>query len=474
MVFPFSKRDRRQFDGPFPQRWLDLLGEHVILYGLLTEAEQARLRHIVRVLIAEKFWEGCAGLTMTDEIRVAIAGQAALLLLGFDDYFFDELQTILVYPGGFLSVDKDPLGLEERVEYHLGEAFQGGPVILSWWDARWAGKRLGHVNVVLHEFAHKFAELGDPEAGKPPLLDPALAERWEEIVGPEYEQLVEDADYSRPSLLDPYGAESRAEFFAVATECFFLQPVALQRRHPALYQLLAGCYRQDPASRSISEAVATSAKGADEEYARHALAECTAALQQHPDFLDAYRERIGFLCDLGDYDSALADCATLIHRAETEGEKAGAYHERGIVQREAGKLDEAIADFTEAVRLNDEFAPAWCDRGAVHAERGENEQALADLTQAIRLDSRDDAALIERGCVHRELGQLEKALRDLTKAIRLCPHVPDAYIQRARVYRDKGEFEQALADCEEALRLDPEDAESLHVRDEVREASRKR
>ncbi len=467
MVFPFGKPRRRQFDGPFPENWLPLLHEQVILYRLLTKAEQERLRPIVRVLIAEKFWEGCAGLTVSDEVRVTIAGQAALLLLGFDDYYFDELQTVLIYPGGFLSVEEDDLGLEDRVHYNLGEAYQGGPVILSWWDARWAGKRLGDTNVVLHEFAHKLAELGDPEAGKPPLLDPALAQRWEEVVVPEYEQLVADADHGRPSLLDPYGAESRAEFFAVATECFFLQPAALRRRHPALYQLLADCYRQDPASRSISEDVAASAREADEEYARHAIAECTAALRQRPDFLDAYRERLGFFCDLGDYDSALADSATLIRLAETEEEKAVAYHERGGVHREAGKLDEAMADFSEAIRQNEEFAAAWCDRGAVHAERGERNQALADLTRALRLDPQDDAALVERGLVYREEGNLDKALRDLTKAIRLCPHVPDAYVHRAQVYLEKKEYEPARADCEEALRLDPENVEALRVREKL-------
>src|SRR6266567_2410652 len=138
----FRKSNRRQqlLAGPFPEAWLPHLHRNVFLYRLLPEAQQARLGDVVRVLVAEKFWEGCAGLEMTDEIKVTIAGQAGLLVLGLDDYYFDELKTVLIYPGGFLSRYEDPLGREGEVRRVLGQAAHGGPVVLSWWDACWGGR----------------------------------------------------------------------------------------------------------------------------------------------------------------------------------------------------------------------------------------------------------------------------------------------------------------------------------------------
>src|SRR3954470_10064793 len=93
-------RPRRQPAEAFPDEWLPYLHENVFLYRLLSEGEQARLREAVQVFVAEKFWEGCAGLRMTDEVRVTIAAQACLLVLGWEGYYFDEVRSILVYPGG--------------------------------------------------------------------------------------------------------------------------------------------------------------------------------------------------------------------------------------------------------------------------------------------------------------------------------------------------------------------------------------
>src|SRR6516165_3029941 len=100
----FSKQVRRRhlLAEPFPEEWRPLLHQSVLLYQLLPESEQLRLCEIVRILIAEKYWEGCAGLEITEEIQLTVAANAGILLFGFDDYYFDELQTILLYPGGFL------------------------------------------------------------------------------------------------------------------------------------------------------------------------------------------------------------------------------------------------------------------------------------------------------------------------------------------------------------------------------------
>ena len=65
----------------------------------------------------------------------------------------------------------------------------------------------------------------------------------------EYERLREEAAEGRADVLDGYGATDEAEFFAVATECFFEKPVPLRERHPRLYDVLRRYYRQDTAAR---------------------------------------------------------------------------------------------------------------------------------------------------------------------------------------------------------------------------------
>jgi Mlc titration factor MtfA (ptsG expression regulator)/Flp pilus assembly protein TadD len=472
MTFFFNKQEKRREElaSPFPEAWLPYLHRNVFLYRLLSAVEQTRLQDALRILIAEKFWEGCAGLAITEEIQVTIAAQAALLLLGFEDYYFDELKTILVYPGGFLSRDPDPLGGDEQEEHRLGEAHHRGPVVLSWWQACWDGRRLGRSNLVVHEFAHKLAELGEPSVGMPPLDDPALEKRWEKVMGREYERLVEDADYGRPTLLHPYGARNRAEFFAVASESFFLQPAAVRQRHPPLYELLAACYQQDPAARPVDEAMVTQAEDAEEQYLRHVVAECSAVIRRHPDSVDAYRNRAAWYDELGEFERALADRTAVIRLAAGE-EATVAYYERGAVHLSAEAYDEAIADFTEAIRRAGDFAPAYRDRGWAHAARGERDQSLADLTQALRLDPRDDAAYLERGRVYAEAGKDEQALRDLTRAIRLAPYLSAAYSDRAQVHLRRGDYAEAIADFTEAIRIEPRDAETYRARAEAYDAS---
>jgi MtfA peptidase len=461
MFFPFRKRSRSsRLAEPFPEAWHGYLRDNVFLYQLLSEAEQARLRDVTRILAAEIRWEGCQGLTVTDEIRVTVAVQAGLLLLGFDDYYFDGLRTVLIYPGGFLA--EQPWSEEPR--HLLGQAHRGGPVVLSWWDARWSGRRLGWGNLVLHEFAHKLAELGDPVAGRPPMDDPEQQRRWEEVVGAEFERLAEDADYDRPTLLDSYGAANRAEFFAVATECFFLNPALLHRRHPELYRVLADWYRQDPAGRRVpgpeEDARAEEAEG---EYARHAIAECTAAIRLRPDSVNAYWGRANWHWSLEDYDRAVDDY-TAVLRLAADGAMTQAYCDRGATYRDKGDYDAALADFDAAVRDCPRYARAYWERGLTWARRGDPKAALADLDRAVHLDRKDDVAYRERGLVHKALGNPAKALRDFTKAIRLSPYSADAYLHRAEVYLAQGEPERAVADCDEAVQLDAWLAEAYRVR----------
>ncbi len=139
-MFDWLRRRRRQrlLTTPFPDEWADILYRNVKHYARLNESEQSKLRNDLRILVAEKNWEGCRDLTIDDEIRVTIAAQASLLLLGFRDKYFDLVQSILVYPDAFVAPDRTDLdsGLVlEGETTNEGEAWYRGPVVLSWPDA---------------------------------------------------------------------------------------------------------------------------------------------------------------------------------------------------------------------------------------------------------------------------------------------------------------------------------------------------
>lgn len=254
MLFAWLKRRRRRkiLAEPFPAAWQEILHDHVGHYAVLTDAEREKLRWIVRIIIAEKEWEGCRGLELTDAMRVTIAALAGILILGFDDFYFDNVQTILVYPEEYVARAQHALGdglaIEEDSE-RLGEAQYRGPVILAWNEIEENARLPGYgENLVFHEFAHQLDMLNGAADGTPDLPSQELADRWAKIMDLEFRRLQSAERRHRETLLDPYGATNPAEFFAVATECFFDSPQAMRAEYPQLYSLFRAYYRQDPAS----------------------------------------------------------------------------------------------------------------------------------------------------------------------------------------------------------------------------------
>jgi Mlc titration factor MtfA (ptsG expression regulator) len=240
---------------PFPADWAAEL-DSLHFYRLLTPDEQAHLQRDLRVFAAEKNWEGVHGLELTDAIRVRIAAHACYLILGLDLSCYDRTMSILVYPDAYSVPEQFAIrggGLIEGRTQRLGENWYRGPIILSWPDVLAAGNDGARTsNLVYHEFAHELDTLNGRSVDGTPLLDsPELARRWERVMSRAYERLCSDCRLGRPTLLDCYGAHDRGEFFAVATEVFFQQPVRMQRRDPDLYEVLSAYYRQDPAARIL-------------------------------------------------------------------------------------------------------------------------------------------------------------------------------------------------------------------------------
>lgn len=249
-MFGWFKRRRRTRlrEQPFPEAWDAILRKNVPYYRALPEADRRELQGHIHVLLAEKNFEGCGGLEMTDEIRLTIAGQAAILLLHRDTDYYPGLVSILVYPGAFIApTDDEEIGDEVLggEDIHLGESWNIGALVLSWQHVLHGGRdaRDGE-NVVLHEFAHQL-DYEDGVSNGAPLLDSGH-EEWGSVLSGEFENLWGDIERNQCTLIDTYGATNPAEFFAVVTECFFEQPAAMRKKHPELYRVLTDFYQQDP------------------------------------------------------------------------------------------------------------------------------------------------------------------------------------------------------------------------------------
>ena len=247
-----ERRRSRLRGGPFPEAWVSILERSVPIYVRLPEEDRQELRGHVHVFLAEKRFEGAGGLRIDDEIRVTIAAHACVLLLHRRTDYYPGLHSIIVYPGTYVAprTVREPIGLvSERVEPRRGESSTRGAIVLAWDAVREAASEVGNCrNVVLHEFAHQLDAQEGAVDGTPVLGDRARHEAWARVLGAEYERLRRDAASGRPTLLDRYGATNPAEFFAVATECFFTMSSALKARHTELYAELRSYYRQDPAA----------------------------------------------------------------------------------------------------------------------------------------------------------------------------------------------------------------------------------
>jgi len=237
-----------------PDGWAGIVEQRVAVWSALDEGERERLEAASDWLLRHKHWEAANGFTLTDEIMVTIAVQAALLVLGLSVDEYREVGAIIVYPTAMQSrgvyAGPVPGTLTDGVVPVLGEAHQDrGPVLLAWDEAEHSARNpgSGH-NVVFHEFAHKLDMRDDIIDGTPRLEREDLDE-WVAVCTEAYGALR--AGIERPPL-QAYGATNPAEFFAVATEAFFDVPTLLEHHEPKLYGVMRHFYKQHPAARARS------------------------------------------------------------------------------------------------------------------------------------------------------------------------------------------------------------------------------
>ena len=247
-LFPFRPRVRF-LKAPIPGEWRSIVARNVPLAARLPAQGQERLLRLTQVFLHDKPMEG-VGLELTDEIRVTIAAQACLLLLNLDYPCYPTLRRVLVYPGVFQPrrVELTHFGdIVQEPRPTLGEAWTSGVVVLSWDSSLVGALNPGEgQNVVLHEFAHVLDGENGAMDGLPLLDHPSSFRTWSDVFSALYERQVRETLEGREPPVHPYGATSRAEFFAVATEAFFTTPSQLKARLPDLYEELMKFYRQDP------------------------------------------------------------------------------------------------------------------------------------------------------------------------------------------------------------------------------------
>jgi hypothetical protein len=246
--------------------WREATASWLFMRGMDDAASQ-RLHAVSERFLATKHFSGTHDLDITDLMMVEIAAQASILVLELGIEWYDGWSEVIVYPSQFAPQREE---VDEAGVVHLtqdamsGEAWLGGPVILSYEDVAMTADeelRVAGYNVVIHEFAHKLdMRNGDPN-GFPPLHAGMKAGEWQEAFGAAYadfcarveaaerlsERRMQAAFDALP--IDPYGAESAGEFFAVASEAFFETPELLAPAYPGVYEQLRLFYKQDPRAR---------------------------------------------------------------------------------------------------------------------------------------------------------------------------------------------------------------------------------
>ena len=247
-----ARRRQRQSASAFPAAWRRILRRRVPLVARLPAHLQLRLKRHVQVFIAEKPFIGCQGQEITDEVRVTIAAQACLLLLGFDKPdFYPRLKEVLVYPGAFVVEREQTVGsgdgpgvVRGQRQALSGESWSQGRVVLSWADAL-AGAADPHDarNVVVHEFAHQIDQDDGTANGRPWRATPLLRRRWQRVMDAAFARL----QHAPSEVIDVYGATDPAEFFAVASEVFFERPADLAAEAPEVYREFSALYGLNPA-----------------------------------------------------------------------------------------------------------------------------------------------------------------------------------------------------------------------------------
>lgn len=421
---------------------IDSLRRSVDSYRGLRPDELETLHQSVHHLMTTKHWEGCGGLTLTQEIQLSIAGHAAIMTLGFPGYRFPNLRTVLVYPGGFLVPRLD--GGRTHLD---GPASQDGTVIVSWFGPEDMRRT---AEVVVHEFAHLFDMLSGKADGLPPIADPDAKESWATAIEHEYETFAAEDAEGIESNLTPYAAISRSEFFAMGTERFFRDPIELRRERPRLYELLRDWYGQDPETRLDPAQPREGLSGTCLETDETLVGELESLLREAPDDTESWAELVALLDGREEWQPAEAALTALL---ELEPQNAQASYWRGVCRWRLDQLLEALADFNRTIALEPDFSAAYVARAELRLDLPDRDldAALADIESALELDAKDPMAWAIRAWIDHAANEPIAAREACDRALSLAPHHPSATWCLGEILYDDAHYAAALTQAELAI-----------------------
>ena len=161
------------------------------------------------------------------------------------------------------------------------------------------------------------------------------------------------------------------------------------------------------------------------------------------------------------YDQAIADFSEAIR---INPNNAAIYSERGRVYGLKEDYDRAITDQTKAIKIDTNYALAYLRRGAAYGSKGDYDRAITDYTQAIKMDPNDASAYSGRGAAYGSKGDYDREIADLNQSIKIDPNNAVAYKNRSAVYSMKGDYDRVISDLTQAIKIDPNDAIAYSTR----------
>ena len=242
LIMVFYKRPVKTAE--LPPGYKDLLSEHVAFYRNLDEAGKARFEQKIKEFLGYIRIHGVKT-EVTGLDRLLIASSAVIPIFGFPEWKYYNLADILLYPGPFNEID---FSTEEDADIlgMVGNGTMQRMMILSKpaLHRGFAGG-LDKENTGIHEFVHLLdKEDGDVDGLPEALLEKQYTVPWLNLIAEGIEEIKKGE-----SDITVYGAKNKAEFFAVAAEYFFEQPVLFQKNHTALYDLMSKVFNQHPAGK---------------------------------------------------------------------------------------------------------------------------------------------------------------------------------------------------------------------------------
>jgi Mlc titration factor MtfA (ptsG expression regulator) len=235
-----SKRRRlsreRSSSVPLPNHWTEILERRCAHYRRLPAPHRAQFKKQLQIFLAEKRIRGVE-MEASEETRILVAASATSLSVGWQDYTWDQLAEVLIFPEDF-DRDYNFGGTDAS-----GNAHPWGIVILSEPALIRSFDETGDVyHVGFHEFAHLLDLSGARFDGIPSYLSDERVLLWLKIMQHEEERLKRG-----DSVLDQYGLSNRVELFATSVEAFFQAPISVAKSHRELYAFLSTYFDQDPA-----------------------------------------------------------------------------------------------------------------------------------------------------------------------------------------------------------------------------------